>query len=100
MILQLPAGETASVIGGQAAKLFVGNPVVLLAAIGSIVLGILVLLFLKKIIVNSALGLLAWAVLQYVFGVNLPFAPSLVISVLFGLPGIGVMLVLRFLGAL
>lgn len=101
MLLQLPIGEAANTVRDQAAKtagLFVGDPGILLGAIVLIVLGILVLAFLKKIIVNSVLGAIAWAVLQYVFGVNLPFAASLVVSIIFGLPGTGVLLLLRFLG--
>lgn len=101
MLLQLPLEQTAQTIGQQTietAKFFAGNPQILAGGIVLIVLGILVLVFLKRIIVNSVLGFLVWAILEYAFGVKLPFLVSLIISVVFGLAGIGVLLVLRFFG--
>ncbi len=77
---------------------FVSDPKILIAGIILIVVAVLFMLFIKKIIINSVLGVIAWIVLQYVFKVGLPFIPSLVVSVIFGLAGIGVMLVLRFMG--
>ena len=69
--------------------------------VGGIVLvvaAVLIFIFLKKIIVNSILGVAAWAILTFVFHVELPFIPSLAVSIIFGLAGIGAMLVLRFFG--
>ncbi|MDP2666937.1 MAG: transcriptional regulator [Candidatus Diapherotrites archaeon] len=59
---------------------------------------VLVLYFLKNIIVNTILGLIAWAILTYILQINLPFWASLIVSALFGLAGIGAMVVLAFLG--
>jgi hypothetical protein len=53
---------------------------------------------LKRIIENSVLGLIVWAVAKFVFGINLPFWTSLIVSAIFGLAGIGALLLLRFLG--
>ncbi len=103
MLLQINLENGVSTAGNtavEAAKTFAGNPGILAGGIILIIAGILVILFLKRIIVNSILGAIAWAIVNYVFQVNLPFFPSLIVSVAFGLPGIGVMLLLRFLGVL
>lgn len=92
------AGETAQ--QGLAPQQFLGEPTVLAAGIGFIVVAALVLYFLKKVVINSILGVLAWAVLNFVLNIHLPFWASLLVSVVFGLAGVGVMLVLRFLGLL
>ncbi len=76
----------------------VGNPWVLGGAIVLIVAAILLVLLLKRIIINSVLGIVVWAIVKYVFGISLPFWASLIVSVIFGLAGIGVMLALKFLG--
>lgn len=53
---------------------------------------------LKNIVVNTALGLLGWGLLTYVFHIDLPFWASLLISAVFGLAGLGALVVLGFLG--
>ncbi|MBN2127153.1 MAG: hypothetical protein JW703_02040 [Candidatus Diapherotrites archaeon] len=75
-----------------------GNWLVFAVGLILIIAAIAVILSLKKIIINSVLGLIGWAVTVFVFKVSLPFIPSLVISVIFGLAGIGVMLLLKFFG--
>ena len=90
------AAETA----GSTVMQLAGNPVVLVGGIVLVIAAILVFLFLKKIIVNSILGIAAWAILTFVFQIQLPFIPSFAVSVIFGLAGIGAMLVLRFFGML
>lgn len=108
MELLLQAGNGAGLPGsellGKAAEgltdivPFVSDPKILIAGIILIVVAVIFILFIKKIIINSVLGVIAWIILQYVFKVGLPFIPSLVVSIIFGLAGIGVMLVLRFMG--
>ena len=93
-------GSNAGSLGTEAAKLLIGNPAVLATGIGLVIVAAVVFFFLKKIIVNSILGVIAWAVLTYVFQIQLPFIQSLAVSVIFGPAGIGVMLVLRFFGLL
>ena len=103
MILQVGLENgvgTAGNMAAEAAKTFAGNPSILAGGIILIIAGILVIMFLKRIIVNSILGAILWAIVNYFFLVNLPFYPSLIISIVFGLPGIGVMLLLRFMGLL
>ncbi|MFA4855251.1 MAG: hypothetical protein WC634_01515 [archaeon] len=83
---------------GSAALQLAGNPAILIGGIILVVGAIVIFFLLKKIVINSILGIAAWALLTYVFHVELPLIPSLAISVIFGLAGIGAMLVLRFFG--
>lgn len=83
---------------GQVLEFVQGNLGMLAAAIVLIVIAVLVIVFLKQIIVNSVLGLIAWALLYYVLGVKLNFWLSLIVSLVFGLAGIGVLLILKFFG--
>jgi len=92
------AAGAAENVGTSALDIVAGNPVILIGGIVLIIAAVLIFMFLKKIIVNSILGVAAWAILTYVFMVDLPFIPSLAISVIFGLAGIGAMLVLKFFG--
>jgi hypothetical protein len=91
-------GQGAAENVGNAALSLVGNPAILIGGIILVVGAIVAFFLLKKIIINSILGIAAWALLTFVFSVNLPFIPSLAVSVIFGPAGIGVMLVLRFFG--
>ncbi|HID09182.1 TPA: hypothetical protein EYP13_03055 [Candidatus Micrarchaeota archaeon] len=75
------------------------DPVLLLAGVGLVALAVFVVFFLKRVIVNSILGLVAFAVL-WVLGIRLPFIVTLVVSVVFGLAGVGTMLILYFFGLL
>jgi len=91
------AEKGAGVVSGQIAN-FVGDPKILLIGLGLVVLTVVIIFFLRKIIINSVLGIAAWAILVYVFEVDLPLFPSFVLSAVFGLAGIGCILVLKFLG--
>ena len=95
-ILLQAAGEATS-IGSQATDFLVGNWAVLAAAVGLIIATVFILTQLKQVIVNSVLGVVAWAVLVFVFHVQLELIPSLVVSAIFGLAGIGVILILKFM---
>ena len=75
------------------------DPLFLLAGIGLVALAIFVVFFLKRVIVNSILGLVAFAAL-WALGIRLPFILTLVVSIIFGLAGVGTMLILYFLGLL
>jgi hypothetical protein len=86
-----------------AASLVQGNWAFLVVGILLIVATIAILYFLKQIIVNSIVGVVAWVVLTYILpmaGLNLqlPFLPSLIVSALFGLAGIGALIVIAFMG--
>ena len=90
---QSTASETANAI----AMVGAGNISLLVGAIVLIIIAVLLVLLLKRIIVNSLLGIVAWAIVKYIFGIQLPFWASLIVSAIFGLAGIGAMLILRFL---
>ncbi len=83
---------------GNAALSLAGNPAILIGGIVLVIAAFVIFFFLKKIIINSILGIAAWAILTFVFQVEMPFIPSLAISVIFGLAGIGAMLVMKFFG--
>ena len=91
------AAETGAEAAGTALN-FVGDPKILIIGIVLIAATVLVILFIKKIIVNSVLGAVFWAIAYFVFNIKLPMLPSLAVSIIFGPAGVGVMLLLRFLG--
>jgi len=86
-------GDAAAAAAGLTSNwgILIGGLVLIIAAV-------LIIYFVKKIVVNSILGLVSWAVVVFLLQVPLSFLPSLVVSVLFGPAGIGVLLVLAFLG--
>ena len=92
------AAEAAGDTVKDTALNFVNNPALLLIGIVLIIAAVLIIYFIKKIFINSILGLIAWAIIYFIFNIKLPLLASLVVSVIFGLAGIGVMLMLRFLG--
>lgn len=77
-----------------------GNPLVLVGAAILIVVAILLVVFLKRFVENSVLGIVVWAIAKFALGINLPFWASLIVSAIFGLAGIGAMLALWFLGVI
>jgi hypothetical protein len=94
-------GEQAGSTAGKAAETamqFAGDPTILLGGIGLVIAAVMIFLFLKKIVVNTILGVIGWAIVLFVLKIELPLIPSLAVSVIFGLAGIGAMLVLRFFG--
>ncbi len=85
---------------GETAGNFIGDPSILVIGIVLIIAAIIIFTVLKKIIVNSILGLIVFGIIHFVVGINLPFIPTLIVTAIFGLAGIGVMLVLHFLAIL
>lgn len=65
-----------------------------------IALALFLVFVLKRIIVNSVLGVVALIVAKFLLGVDLPLVPTLIVSIVFGLAGVGTMLLLYFLGVL
>ena len=97
MAMDLNVDATAALSAAQEVTHM--DPTLLLAGIGLIALAIFFIFFLKRVIVNSILGLIAFAVL-WAMGIKLPFLATLLVSVVFGLAGVGTMLVLYFFGLL
>ena len=81
----------------QAAS-FAMNPNVLIAGVILIVVSVVIFTFLKKIMEHAVMGVIAWTLTIFVFKIQLPLMPSLVVSVILGPAGIGVMLILKFFG--
>jgi hypothetical protein len=74
------------------------NPKFLLIGVGLIILAVIIIFILKNIILNSIVGVVAFLVCNFIFGIKLPFFLTIVASAIFGLFGVGIMLVLRYLG--
>lgn len=83
-----------------AAANLVANPTILVIGLVLIAATVFILFFLKKVITNSILGGVIWAISIYFFHAELPLIPSFVISVVVGPAGIGTMLLLKFFGLL
>ncbi len=86
-VLSQPAVE------GMDWSLVIGGIVLIVAAL-------FLIFILKRIVVNSILGIVAFVVIRFLLGIDLPFLPTLIVSLVFGLAGIGTMLLLYFLGLL
>ncbi len=91
---------TQEALYSQAAQIIPFNIELVILVIILIAITIFIAFFLKKVIVNSILGGIIWALAVFVFKVQLPLIPSFVISVLFGPAGIGTLLLLSALGLL
>ena len=80
----------------NAEGLIAGNWQFLLAGLVLLAAGVLIFMFLKKVIVNSILGIIVWGIAVYGLNIQLAFWPSLLISAIFGPAGIGAILILKF----
>lgn len=83
----------------EAVKL-AGNPLFLVGGIALIVIALLIFLMLKKIILNTVLGIVGWVVVVLILKIELPWAVSFLISAVFGLGGLGTIMLLKFFGIL
>ncbi len=79
-LLEAPLDGTAG-----AAMQIVNNPIILIAGIALIVIAIALVLFIKQIIINSILGVIALGIIHFVFHIELPLLPAIVVSAIFGL---------------
>ncbi len=73
------------------------GPETLAGGILLIAAALILVFLLKRFIVNLLLGIIGLIVV-YMLGIPLPLLPTLVVTILFGLGGLGTMLVLYFLG--
>ncbi len=78
----------------------VNPPLFIIVGLILIIATIFILFFLKKMIINSVLGGVIWVIAIFVLKINIPFIPSLVISIIIGPAGIGTMLLLNAFGLL
>ncbi|MDO8538423.1 MAG: hypothetical protein Q7S21_06060 [archaeon] len=83
---------------GEAVGSLVSNPAALISGIVLIIAAVLIFWFLKNIVVHAVVGIIGWAIAVFVFHIELPFVLSLIVSLIFGLGGLGVLLLLKFLG--
>lgn len=84
------AGTVSNAISGNISWLIVGIAFFIVAA--------MLFFYLKNLVVNTILGVLGWGVLTYIFHLQLPFWASLIVSAVFGLAGLGAIVILAFLG--
>ena len=73
-------------------------PEYIIPAIVLVIATVFIFFFLKKIIVNSVLGVVALLAANFIFNMQLPWLSSIVVSIIFGPAGVGVMIVLRIFG--
>ncbi len=74
------------------------NTKFLLIGIAFIIVAIVVLYFLKNILLNSVIGVFGFIVCYFLFGVKLPFFITLIVSAIFGIGGLGALILLKFFG--
>lgn len=89
---------STGLVGSVGATIMAQPLLALGIGIGLIILTILLFLFIKKIILNSIIGLVLFLILKIGFGISVPFVPAFVLSVIFGPAGLGVIIVLKFFG--
>lgn len=89
-----PVTEEATAVAIEFLPFIIGAGIVLI--LGTI----FIIFFLRRIIVNSVLGLVFWLIVVYGLQIPLPFIPSLIVSLILGPAGIGAMLILNALGLL
>ena len=79
------------------------DDIIILAFIGAI-LAVLIYIFwkrIKKLLINSLVGVILLLVLQYVFMIDIPINMfTLLVAALFGIPGVGTLLILHLGGML
>jgi len=91
----LAVNETVSAVG----QAIVGAAHWLVLGVILILAAILIFSVLKHILVNTVLGLVGLAILKFGLGLAIPLSfPVIVITILFGLGGLGMLLVLMFFG--
>lgn len=76
------------------------NPTFLITGIVFIIAAIIILYFLKNIILNSVVGVFGFIICYFVFGIKLPFFLTLLVSAIFGIGGLGTIIILKFFGVI
>lgn len=65
-----------------------------------VLLAIFIIFLAKRVLENLIIGTVGFLLLKYFFGLSVPLIPGLIVSILFGLGGLGVLLILHFFGLL
>ena len=76
---------------------FASSPLILLIGVVLIIAAIVIVGHLKNILMNSILGAFGFLVC-YLLGIKLPIVITIIASAIFGLAGLGVVLILHFFG--
>lgn len=87
-------------VNPETTSFVIENAWLILVGLVLIIITVFIIFFLKKIIVNSITGIVFWAIIVFIFNINLPFFPSLIISIIIGPAGVGTMLLLNAFGLL
>ena len=74
------------------------NPKILIIGVVLIVVAFVALYILKNILLNSIVGIAGFLICNYLLGISLPFTATMIVSAIFGAAGLGVILVLKFIG--
>ena len=98
MTLLFQATDAVGTAAGVLSQNITGNIGWLLLGIAFFLIAAAVVFFLKNIIVNTVLGLAGWGILTFFFHLQIPFWPSLIASAVFGLAGIGGMVIAAYFG--
>jgi len=91
------ANIIATEVIGKADSL-IHDPKLIIIGIILIIITIVIIKFFKNIILNSVIGVVGVLILNFIFGIKLPFIITLIASAIFGAAGLGIMLVLKFFG--
>ena len=75
-----------------------GDPSTFLLGALFVIVALLVVFVVKRVLENLIIGVLGFLVIKFVLGVDIPLIPGLIVSLLFGLGGLGVLLILHFFG--
>jgi len=90
----------ATKVTENAAKTIMDKPIILLYALILIIITVVIISFFKNVIINSLIGVAGLFIANFVLGLKLPFIITLIVTAIFGLAGLGVMLVLKFFGVI
>ncbi len=98
MTLLFQATESIAGAAGVLTQNISGNIGWLLLGIAFFLIAAAIVFFLKNIIVNTVLGVVGWGILTFFFHLQIPFWPSLIASAVFGLAGLGGMVIAAYFG--
>ncbi len=84
--------------GGVSSILGPGDINTFLLGVLFVIVALVVVFIVKRVLENFIIGVVGFLILKFVLGINIDLIPGLIISLLFGLGGLGVLLILHFFG--